>query len=174
MGDVTREQALEVALTKMVKVHRLWRYNDAGEAVLMPDDRQPDWIRDALAALAMPPAQGVEFTRGWEAGPESLELLAFHLRNMADSMPMDQIDADRISRAANVIDSIRTPPAPAPWTPPEDRPYNYECLGWIYDGWDFVFWVDDHWQTRRGNRCNPAGFHPIPLSPFTPEASHDR
>ena len=57
-----------------------------------------------------------------------------------------------------------TGPSDAPWQPPEDRPYNYECLGWIYEDWDFVFWVGDHWQTRKGNRCRPTDFWPMPPS----------
>lgn len=39
-------------------------------------------------------------------GPETLDLLAFHLRNMADTAFSDQIDADRVSRAANVIAAL--------------------------------------------------------------------
>ncbi len=60
------------------------------------------------------PAPPTPSVAGWEAGPETLDLLAFHLRNMADSMPMDQIDADRISRAAEILDKLRAPSAPAP------------------------------------------------------------
>lgn len=62
--------------------------------------------------------------------------------------------------------ALPPPAAETAWVPPEDRPYNFECLGWIYGGWDFVFWVDDHWQTRKSNRCNPAAFSPLPPAPF--------
>ncbi len=40
-------------------------------------------------------------------GPETLDLLTFHLRNMADTAFSDQIDADRASRAANVIEALK-------------------------------------------------------------------
>ena len=56
-------------------------------------------------------------------------------------------------------------PAAGAWEPPADRPFNFECLGWIYGGWDFVFWNRDHWVTRKGNRCHPAAFWPLPPAP---------
>ena len=39
------------------------------------------------------------------AGPESTDMLAFHMRNMADGS-CDAIDADRMSRAADLIDAF--------------------------------------------------------------------
>lgn len=33
------------------------------------------------------------------------------------------------------------PPPVTPWTPPEDRPFGYRCLGWTEDGWVCVQWV---------------------------------
>jgi len=41
-------------------------------------------------------------------GPETVEMLVFHLRNMADSAFADQIDADRVNRAADLADAART------------------------------------------------------------------
>jgi hypothetical protein len=69
-------------------------------------------LAKAIPTSAMPASDQAS----WEAGPETLDLLAFRLRNMADSMSMDQIDADRINRAAAIVDSIRS------LRPPEDAP----------------------------------------------------
>ena len=41
---------------------------------------------------------------GVTEGPESTDMLAFHLRNMADGQ-VDGIDADRLSRAATIIEA---------------------------------------------------------------------
>ena len=51
------------------------------------------------------PRELVEACKALE-GPETLDLLAFHLRNLTDSAIMDQIDADRISRAADAVELL--------------------------------------------------------------------
>ena len=109
-----REKALEAVLERVES--ELSVFMRAG----VSDSECPGWVEDlhsaARAALAMPATvDRADFLRGWESGPETLDLLAFHLRNMADSMSMDQIDADRINRAADTVDIIRN------LTPPEDK-----------------------------------------------------
>jgi hypothetical protein len=80
-------------------------------------------------------------------GPEPLDLLAFHLRNLPDSAPMDQIDADRISRAADAVsllpamrDALRAAVAPRvkalEWEARTDMPGLHNAkspIGWWYN-----------------------------------------
>ncbi len=59
MGDVTREQALEAALRTL--------FAEVADKCRL----QTKTMDQVVAALAMPPAQGVEFTRGGEAAIEA-------------------------------------------------------------------------------------------------------
>jgi hypothetical protein len=143
-----REKALEAAKRGLewAQIH----LRDKADTRSMAVD---DALITVNAALAMPATDQAT----WEAGRDAV------VEEMRTLLPvLTEHPARAVATLADHCAKL-TPPedAPAPWTPPEDRPYNYECLGWIYGGWDFVFWVDDHWQTRKSNRCNPTAFRPM-------------
>jgi hypothetical protein len=66
MADVTREQAPEAALRKLV--NSIWMDGKGADNIV--NRAAYDAARATLSALAMPPAQG-EFTRVWEAGRDA-------------------------------------------------------------------------------------------------------
>lgn len=66
-------------------------------------------------------------------------------------------------------------PAPAPWTPPEDRPDGFECLGWRREGeWEPVKWLaymDRWWWIFTDNATGqPTAFAPLPPAPAQGDA----
>jgi hypothetical protein len=186
--EFTREQALEAALRAVRNDLRDYLADDTGTlAVEMAIIRISD-------AIAMTPAQGVDFTRGWEAGRDAVVDL-FHadqlqvwsdevLSDLAltagmsvssydDNVAAHQAVLETLTEIANMARSL-TPPAPAPWTPPKDRPDGFECLGKNSFGiWRHIQWSRRNEWTVRGTFDNtkPTAFAPLPP---TPEASHDR
>lgn len=61
-------------------------------------------------------------------------------------------------------------PAPAPWTPPDDRADGFECLGWRREGeWEPVKWLaymDRWWWIFTDNATGqPTAFAPLPPVP---------
>lgn len=62
-------------------------------------------------------------------------------------------------------------PAPAPWTPPDDRADGFECLGWRREGeWEPVKWLaymDRWWWIFTDNATGqPTAFAPLPPVPL--------
>jgi cytochrome c2 len=72
---------------------------------------------------------------------------------------------------AEMADYLANPPAPAPWTPPEDRPDGYRCLvgsegqDWRTGIWQTFNTGEGAWHDIDGKRLNPpAAFAQIPGS----------
>ncbi len=176
MGDVTREQALEAALKDAMSAldYVLYHYGElygvGFECVRNNGD----------AAIAMPPAQGVNFTRGWEAGRDAVVAT---LETIADGYAQGGDGA--IACALRIVSAqarALTPPAPPPWTPPEDRPEGYRCWVWAEHDqragdWYRAEWHggsdDPHWWVFGFGYCKHEDIkHFLPLPP-APEASHE-
>lgn len=182
MADVTREQALEAALKLAANRLRM----TAIEAV--PGTRQfyqrGEWADEADAALAMTPTQGVDFTRGWEAGRDAAVTVIANRRDdyiqehgiydySTDVTEFPGNGSETVEEWDECINAIRalTPPAPAPWTLPEDRPDGYRCLvGFDGEDWRTGIWQtfstgEGVWHDIDGKRLNePVAFAHIPGS----------
>ncbi len=164
MGDVTREQALEAALKLAANRLRM----TAIEAV--PGTRQfyerGEWADEADAALAMPPAPGVEFTReqALEAALREAERFIddehpeWHLILSVDQVLKVIRTAITMTPARGVDVAVKMICLPHPMQE------FAVCAGGRWDGWLFWRHPDGQWVSREK----------LKTAPPAPEASHDR
>ncbi len=152
MADVTREQALEAALRKI-------RAMEIVETLDIID-----------AALAMPPAQGVDVAKHPEANNTAYSKafwrwlpLAYRDGDIGDERKFTKYNME-VAFLAGWQHAL-TPPAPAPWTPPEDRPDGYRCRIAVD-----AMWTGTAWTTLNEFIFDEGVYAFAPA----PEASHDR
>ncbi len=154
-------------------------------------------LRDFLNDAA--PAQGVEFTRGWEAGwMASAEAAANEIDCGCSDGVCQHAHACPKSDVAAIRDLGMHPPAPAPWTPPEDKyvVWSHEHRAWwrsnsagyttaltragVYSRDDAIsisHRARDRWEQDRIPNELPIRVSDLPewaIRILAPEASHDR
>jgi len=94
--------------------------------------------------------------------------IGWHVRQTKDGWHVGRLfGADSLATEPEWTEKDATPSAAPAWTPPEDRPEGFNCLGWLDTEWLHVVWLGNVWRwvSDSAEIVAPTAFAPLPQEP---------